>query len=150
MVRQQPVPVFAPADAAADRQPAAGMHSGDSNAPGCDTPADAAEDEMSEPQMLRGVIVRHLALPGCAEDSRAVLRFLYETYGNRIYISLMNQYTPMPAVKNDPQLGRVLREEEYDALVDYMLGLGVENGFIQEGGTASESFIPAFDGTGLL
>ena len=129
MVRQQPVPVFAqvtPADGTAD------------------------EDEVPEPQMLKGVIVRHLALPGCGEDSRAVLRYLYETYGNRIYISLMNQYTPMPAVKNDPQLGHVLREEEYDALVDYMLGLGVENGFIQEGGTASESFIPAFDGTGLL
>ena len=100
-------------------------------------------------QMQRGVIVRHLALPGQAEDSRRILRYLYETYGDQIYISILNQYTPMPAVKKHPLLSRTLTEEEYDQLVDYALALGVENGFIQEGGTASESFIPVFDGTGL-
>ena len=110
--------------------------------------------------MRRGVIVRHLALPGQAEDSRRVLRYLHETYGNRIYISLMNQYTPMPdmpfrkgADASDwtllKALGRRLSEEEYEALADYAVELGIENGFLQEGDTAQESFIPAFDGEGL-
>lgn len=126
MVRQQPVPLFSD-----------GSHSLDE--------ADDADD----PVMLKGVIVRHLALPGAAEDSRAVLRYLHETYGNRIFISLMNQYTPMPQVKDDPLLSRRLTDEEYENLIDYAIAIGVENGFIQEGPTASESFIPVFDGTGL-
>ena len=61
----------------------------------------------------------------------------------------MNQYTPMPQVKDDPDLGRPLRQEEYDAIVDYAIGLGIRNGFIQEPGTASQRYIPAFDGTGI-
>lgn len=112
----------------------------------------AAIDETEDgdvPLMVRGVIVRHLALPGCGEDSRAVLRYLHETYGERIFISLMNQYTPMPQVADHPQLSRRLSGEEYEALVDYAISIGIENGFIQEGETASESFIPAFDGTGI-
>ena len=108
-----------------------------------------AADDGDDPLMVRGVIVRHLALPGCAEDSRDVLRYLSETYGDRIFISLMNQYTPMPQVGNDANLSRRLTAQEYDALVDYALSLGVSNGFIQEGETASQSFIPAFDCTGL-
>lgn len=105
--------------------------------------------------MQKGVIVRHLALPGQAEDSRRVLRYLHETYGDRIYISLMNQYTPMPGVtdcggaKEAGELGRRLSEAEYEALTDYAVELGIENGFLQEGDTAQESFIPAFDGEGL-
>lgn len=113
--------------------------------------------------MKRGVIVRHLALPGQEEDSRRVLRYLHETYGNRIYVSIMNQYTPMPGIRNwmeqkrsagvpeklYGELDRRLTEEEYDALVDFAIELGVENGFLQEGDTASESFIPAFDGEGV-
>ena len=61
----------------------------------------------------------------------------------------MNQYTPMPQVKGDPELDRRLSDEEYESLVDYAIGLGVENGFIQDGKTASESFIPEFNGYGL-
>lgn len=113
--------------------------------------------------MLRGVIVRHLALPGQEEDSRRVLSYLHETYGDRIYISIMNQYTPMPGIGRwmerkrragaapwlYEELDRKLTEEEYEALVDYAVGLGVENGFLQEGDTAQESFIPAFDGEGI-
>ncbi len=100
--------------------------------------------------MTRGVIVRHLVLPGHTEDSRAVVRYLYETYGDRIYISIMNQYTPMPGIEKDfPELGRKITQQEYDEVVDYAIDLGVENGFIQEGETAEESFIPAFDETGL-
>lgn len=99
--------------------------------------------------MVRGVIVRHLLLPGCLADSKKIVRYLYETYGDRIFLSIMNQYTPMPAVTKHSLLSRTVTEEEYDELIDFAVELGVENGFIQEGETASESFIPAFDGTGL-
>ena len=99
--------------------------------------------------MRKGVIVRHLLLPGCLEDSKAVIRYLYETYGERIYISIMNQYTPLPHVARYPELDRRITSEEYDELVTYALDLGVENGFIQEGDTALESFIPDFDDEGV-
>lgn len=99
--------------------------------------------------MKRGVIVRHLVLPGHVKNSKAVIRYLYETYGNRIMLSIMNQYTPMPQVKDDPLLGRKVTKREYDKVVDYALELGVECGFIQEGEVASESFIPEFDGEGV-
>ena len=100
--------------------------------------------------MLRGVIVRHLLLPGGLEDSKAVLRYLYETYGDNIYISIMNQYTPMPGIGDKyPELARKVTDEEYDELVDYAVSLGIENGFIQEGETALESFIPDFDMRGI-
>jgi putative pyruvate formate lyase activating enzyme len=56
----------------------------------------------------------------------------------------MNQYTPLPQVASYPEIDRKITEKEYDELVDYAIDLGVENGFIQEGETASESFIPAF------
>ena len=97
----------------------------------------------------RGTIVRHLVLPGCVEDSKAVIRYLYETYGNTIYISIMNQFTPMPGLKDYPEINRRVTKEEYGEVVDYAISLGVENGFIQEGETAEESFIPAFDGEGI-
>lgn len=99
--------------------------------------------------MLRGVIVRHLLLPDCEEDSRYLLRFLHETYGNDIYVSIMNQYTPMPQVAHIPALNRKISPEEYDRIIDYAIHIGIESGFIQEGETASESFIPAFDYEGV-
>ena len=99
--------------------------------------------------MKKGMIVRHLLLPGCMEDSKAVLKYLYETYGNSIFISIMNQYTPLSHVGGYPELNRRITEEEYEEVVDYALELGIENGFVQEGETAEESFIPAFDGEGV-
>lgn len=98
----------------------------------------------------KGIIVRHLVLPGCTEDSKAVIRYLYETYGDRIFISIMNQYTPLPHVAAYPEINRKITEAEYDEVVDFAIELGVEQGFIQEGDTATESFIPEFDFTGLL
>ncbi|MDO5541243.1 MAG: radical SAM protein [Eubacteriales bacterium] len=98
--------------------------------------------------MKKGIIVRHLMLPGHLPDSKKVVRYLYETHGDHIYISMMNQYTPVPAVKEHPHLGRKVRKKEYEALLDYAISLGVENGFFQEGETAEESFIPAFNGEG--
>lgn len=99
--------------------------------------------------MKRGVIVRHLVLPDCLEDSKRVLRYLYRNFGEHIYVSIMNQYTPMRELADMPELNRTLRKEEYDEIVNYALELGIEQGFIQEGETAQESFIPAFDYEGL-
>ena len=97
----------------------------------------------------KGVIVRHLVLPGSTKDSKAVLEYLWNTYGDRIYISIMNQYTPMEQIKNYPLLSRKVTKREYQKVVDYALSLGWENGFIQEGETAKESFIPDFHGIGV-
>ena len=111
---------------------------------------DEAEDPIEEGLLMRqGVIVRHLLLPGCTRDSKAVIKYLYETYGNQIYLSIMNQYTPLENVSAYPELNRKVTDEEYEEVVDYAIGLGVEQGFIQEGETAEESFIPAFDGEGV-
>lgn len=102
-----------------------------------------------EGRMLRGVIVRHLLLPGHVREAKHVVKYLYETYGDQIYISMMNQYTPMPAMKDDPQLSRKVTDREYERLIDYAISLGLKNGFMQEGETAKESFIPEFDGEGV-
>lgn len=97
----------------------------------------------------KGVIVRHLVLPGSTKDSKAVFDYLWNMYGNKIYISIMNQYTPMEQIKNHPLLSRKVTKREYQKVVDYALSLGWENGFIQEGETAMESFIPGFNGVGV-
>lgn len=102
--------------------------------------------------MKKGVIVRHLALPGCMEDSKNVLQYLYETYKNNIYVSIMSQYTPLPEfldIKTYHELNRAVTEDEYEELTDYAVSLGFENGFIQEGETCLESFIPQFDCEGI-
>ena len=108
-----------------------------------------APDDADDPLMVRGVLVRHLVLPGSTQDSMDILKYLHDTYGDQIFISIMNQYTPMPQVKDDPDLGRKLSSEEYEKVVDYAISLGITNGFIQEEGTASRRYIPAFDGTGI-
>ncbi len=97
----------------------------------------------------RGMIVRHLLLPGQTKDSKKILRYLYETYDNNIYISIMNQYTPLPHVADIPELNRKVTDEEYERVLTFAKRLGIQNGFYQEGDTAKESFIPAFDGEGL-
>lgn len=108
---------------------------------------EAAFDE--EGMMTKGVIVRHLLLPGYMENAKAVVKYVYETYGDTVFLSLMNQYTPLPQVKDFPEINRKVTEEEYEELVDYAIEIGVENGFIQEGETAEESFIPDFDCEGV-
>ncbi|MCM1190371.1 MAG: radical SAM protein [bacterium] len=98
--------------------------------------------------MKKGMIVRHLVLPGQVRDSKKILRYLYTTYGDDIYVSIMNQYTPV-AAGLPPEWDRPVTEEEYRRVLTFAEKLGVNRGFIQEGGTAAESFIPAFDGEGL-
>lgn len=99
--------------------------------------------------LQRGIIVRHLILPGQVKDSKKILHYLHDTYGNNIWISIMNQYTPLPQVADILELNRKVSAAEYDRVIDYALRLGIENAFIQEGETAEESFIPAFDLEGI-
>lgn len=107
--------------------------------------------------MKSGVIVRHLLLPLGVKNAKAVITYLNETYGDRIYISIMNQYTPMTEtpsmlrIKDSyPELFRKVTKREYERLIDFILSLNISNAFIQEGHTASDSFIPDFDYTGIL
>ena len=99
--------------------------------------------------ILSGTIVRYLTLPGCMADSMQILKYLHDTYGDMIYISIMNQFTPLSNLEKYPELNRRITDEEYETLVDYAIEIGIENGFIQEGNTAEESFIPAFDCEGV-
>lgn len=102
--------------------------------------------------MRRGVIIRHLLLPGHKQNAKDVIRYVYETYGDGVYISLMNQYTPFIRLSEHPdcgELGRKVTKREYETVVDYAITLGVKNAFIQEGNTAKESFVPAFNGEGV-
>ena len=103
----------------------------------------------ASPIMRRGVIVRHLLLPGHVREAKKVVGYLHETYGDQIYISMMNQYTPMSEKFADPNLNRRVTNREYERLLDYAAEIGVENGFYQEGATADESFIPKFDYEGV-
>lgn len=109
---------------------------------------EAAQEECL---LVKGVLVRHLILPGHTKESKAIIKYLLETYGDQIYISIMNQYTPMPGIaeRGFPELNRKVTRREYEKVIDYAIELGLENGFIQEGETAKESFIPAFDGFGV-
>lgn len=99
--------------------------------------------------LKKGVVVRHMVLPGHVSDSKNVIKYLYDVYGNDIFISILNQYTPLGGLDNYPEINRKLREKEYEEVVDYAIEIGVENGFIQEGDVADESFIPDFDGQGV-
>ena len=96
--------------------------------------------------MTRGVQVRHLVLPGHAQESRQILWYLYQNYGNSIGYSIMNQYTPMPQMKNHPLLSRRVTAQEYENVIRYAKQIGIENAYTQEGEAACESFIPEFSG----
>ena len=100
--------------------------------------------------MRKGVLARHLILPGHVGEAKSIIRYLLETYKDRIYISIMNQYTPMPGVADRfEELGRKVTKREYERVIGYALELGLEQGFVQEGETAEESFIPPFDLEGI-
>ena len=108
------------------------------------------QPEFNNDIMQKGIIIRHLVLPGFTEDSKKILNYIHKNYKNKVYISIMNQYTPIISnLKNYPEISRKLTNIEYDNVIDYAISLGIENAFIQEGETATESFIPEFDLTGL-
>ncbi len=94
--------------------------------------------------MKKGVIVRHLMLPEHLDDSKKIIKYLYDTYKDNIYISIMNQYTPVKTVKNIPNLNKKVKEEDYTTLIDYACDLGIKNAYMQIGDTQEESFIPEF------
>lgn len=113
-------------------------------------------------RLVRGVVVRHLMLPDALEDSQRVVRLVRERFGDEVLLSLMNQYTPVladaaatgsPRAVNElrrcPELARRVPNADYERLLDYADGLGIEDYFWQEGGAAEESFIPPFDLTGV-
>lgn len=107
--------------------------------------------------MTKGVIVRHLLLPLAVNNAKNVISYLHDTYEDNIYISIMNQYTPMtdtPSMKSVatlyPELFRKVTKREYNRLLDFVLSLNITNAFFQEGETASDSFIPDFDYTGII
>jgi putative pyruvate formate lyase activating enzyme len=99
--------------------------------------------------MTKGVIIRHLMLPGLLFDSKKVVDYVWRTFGHSVYVSIMNQYTPVNNADKYPEINKPLNQDHYESLIDYCLSLGIKNAFIQEEGTVSESFIPHFDLRGV-
>ncbi|MCR5627350.1 MAG: radical SAM protein [Lachnospiraceae bacterium] len=129
-----------------------------SNAPGYVQAAKKAVAEMVRQQnkcvfekglIKKGVIVRHLLLPGMVIQAKMIVKYLYEKYGEAIWMSLMNQYTPNGATEIHPEINRKVSESEYHSLVSYAQKLGIINAYIQTGDASGEGYIPAFDGTGV-
>lgn len=133
-----------------------------SHAPGYTEAAKAAIDEMVRQQpgcefvdiggesiIQRGVVIRHLLMPGMLIQAKMIVRYLHERYGDNVYLSIMNQFTPNGEIDEYPEINRTITEKEYDSLIDYAADIGVVNGFMQVGETAKESFIPEFDCQGV-
>ena len=99
--------------------------------------------------MTKGIIVRCLVLPTKSDDTKKIINYLYKKYQDNIYLSIMNQYTPVNYIKEYPFLNKTVSEDEYNDIIDYAIDLGIKNAYIQEGGTCSESFIPSFDLEGV-
>ena len=95
--------------------------------------------------LVSGLVVRVLVLPGHVDDSKKIIKYLYDTYKDNIIISIMNQYTPVEVIDKYPNLNRKVSDEEYEEVIDFAVELGVEIAFIQEGETQDTSFIPDFD-----
>ena len=95
--------------------------------------------------MVSGLIVRVLVLPGHIDDSKKIIKYLYDKYKDNIIISIMNQYTPLFHIEKYKNLNRKVNDSEYDEIINYACDLGVKQAFIQEGNTQEESFIPDFD-----
>ena len=101
--------------------------------------------ELDKDGMLKkGLVVRVLVLPEHTHDAMKIVEYLHKTYKDDIYISIMNQYTPINKCKYE-NLNRRVSEAEYEDVISYALTIGVDNAFIQEGDAALESFIPDFD-----
>lgn len=99
--------------------------------------------------IIRGVIIRHLMLPGLLFDSKKIMDYISSNFSNSVYISLMNQYTPMYKVCKFSELNRPLNPDHYSSMIDYCLSIGLRNGFVQDSGTSSENFVPDFNLDGV-
>lgn len=95
--------------------------------------------------MLSGVVVRHLIMPLCVSDSKAILKWFSRELPKTAYLSLMSQYTPFGKIENFPELSRPVTAREYDAVVQTALDLGIENLFLQERTSAKTAYIPKWD-----
>lgn len=104
----------------------------------------------SKGNILKGVIVRHLMLPGLLFDSKKIIDYIYNKYGDDVYISLMNQYVPMFKACDYPEINKTLNPKHYNSLINYAIELGVSNGFIQDEGTSTSDFIPDFNLEGVM
>lgn len=104
----------------------------------------------SEGMMKKGIIARHLILPDHAEEAKEIIEYLYEKYSDDIFLSIMNQYTPVRHFEDFPELNRKVSGEEYSSVIGFAERIGVVNAFVQDGEAASESFIPCFDGSGIV
>lgn len=102
-----------------------------------------------EGMLQKGVIIRHLMLPGLLFDSKKVVDYIYKTYGDEVYLSLMNQYTPMFKAIDYPEINKALNPGHYEALIDHCLELGYKNAFIQDTGTNTTAFVPDFNLQGI-
>ena len=100
-------------------------------------------------QMEKGVLVRHMVLPGHRHESMELMKWLWENFGRTIQVSLMNQYTPMYKAAEHKKINRRLTTFEYESVVDYVLDLGMENVYVQERRSASEEYVPDFNGAGV-
>lgn len=106
--------------------------------------------ETNEGKMLkRGVVVRHLLMPGMLIQAKMIIKYLHERYTDRILISLMNQYVPNGELETYPEINRRVSENEYRSLIRYAQSIGVTEGYIQDKASADEAFIPEFDLTGV-
>ena len=114
------------------------------------TPEFVYDKEQDVDLMKKGVIVRQLLLPRQLKDAKNIVKYLHDTYGNQIYLSLMSQFTPLPHVEKYPELNRKVDRRTYEKYVDYAIEIGVENGYIQEEDVATDSFIPEFNGEGVV
>lgn len=103
----------------------------------------------SNGMMMKGIIVRCLVLPTKGADTKKIINYLYKKYQDNIYLSIMNQYTPVNPSDTFSFLNDKVSDKEYDDIINFALDLGVKNAYIQEGETQDESFIPPFDLEGL-
>lgn len=100
--------------------------------------------------MERGIIIRHLLLPGQVENTKRVIDWVAETFDpGDVLFSLMRQYIPHGKAEEYPELNRKVTDEEYQAVEDHLFDSGIEDGFVQDEDSASKDFIPSFDGTGV-
>ncbi|MDI3528688.1 MAG: putative pyruvate formate lyase activating enzyme [Thermoanaerobacter sp.] len=99
--------------------------------------------------LKKGLVIRHLIMPGCVEDTKKILLWIKENLPKEIYVSLMSQYTPYYQAQKYPEINRKITPKEYDEAINFFFDIGLENGLIQEMESASEDYIPDFDLEGL-
>ena len=100
--------------------------------------------------MTKGVIIRHLIMPGMLDNSKRVIDWVASTFNpGQVMFSLMHQYVPCGHAADYPEINRKVTDAEYKELENYLMASTIEDGFVQEGDSACEDFIPCFDGSGV-